>query len=198
MRAVAALVLLVSAAASASPRDEARRHFAEGSRLYRAAEYKGALAEFTAGYLAKPDPTFLFNIGQCDRMLGDLESAVRHYRAFLDQLPAAPNREAVKRFLAETEAALAQQRQAPPPPKESPPPPAPAPPPMVAQPAPPPTAPAPSEPKSVRRRWVLPVALGVTGALVVGAAIAVALIFLLPKDASIPATTAGNVGFLPR
>jgi hypothetical protein len=45
--------------------------------------YSEALSEFKAAYLAKPDASFLFNIGQCQRQLGMFEAAAKGYRAFL-------------------------------------------------------------------------------------------------------------------
>ena len=40
--------------------------------------------------LAKPDPAFLYNIGQCHRQLGDLEQAATLYRRFLTAAPNTP------------------------------------------------------------------------------------------------------------
>ncbi len=181
-------LLLVASAAAASPREEAMRHFDAGSRLYRAAEYKDALAEFTAGYLAKPDPRFLFNIGQCDRMLGDLPSAVKHLRAYLDQMPAAENRDAVKQFIAEAEAKLANPPPTVPPAGEP-----------KVEPA-PTTAPAPVpvkvEASRPRRPWVIGVIVAAV-VVVVGAVVGVTLALVLPNNAEIPSTSVGNVVFRP-
>jgi tetratricopeptide (TPR) repeat protein len=184
MRACVALLLFASVAA-ASPREEARRHFDAGSRLYRAAEYRAALDEFTAGYLAKPDPIFLFNIGQCDRMLGDLPAAIKHLRAYLEQMPNAENAGAVKQFIAEAQAQLAK-----------PPPTAPAEPKVEPNPTP---TPAPVETKSEtkpRRPWLIGVIVA-AAVVVVGAVVGVTLALVLPNDAAIPPTSVGNVVFRP-
>jgi hypothetical protein len=44
-------------------RSAAKAHYEAATRLYDIHEYEAALKECKAGYLAKPDPAFLFNIG---------------------------------------------------------------------------------------------------------------------------------------
>jgi hypothetical protein len=40
-------------------------HFETARRQFDVREYGKALEEYKAAYVAKPDPAFLFNIGQC-------------------------------------------------------------------------------------------------------------------------------------
>lgn len=49
--------------------DAARAHFKQGVKLYRDANYVGALAEFEAAYSAKPAPGALQNIALCHKAL---------------------------------------------------------------------------------------------------------------------------------
>lgn len=54
-----------------------------GNRLLAAKRYQEALAEYQAGYVIDHEPTFLYNIGQAQRLGGDCKSAFESYRAFL-------------------------------------------------------------------------------------------------------------------
>lgn len=65
---------------------EAKMHYDRAMKAYNALQdFRGALHEFQAAYVEKPDPAFLFNIAQCQRQLGAYEAAARSYRAFLNQ-----------------------------------------------------------------------------------------------------------------
>jgi hypothetical protein len=55
--------------AAAAATELARRHFKNGVRLYRDANYTAALAEFEAAYAAKPGPGSLQNIALCQKAL---------------------------------------------------------------------------------------------------------------------------------
>src|SRR5271157_514619 len=87
----------VSSASAQDDRDAAKAHFSRGTRLYQVGEYRQALDEFKAAHLAKPDPSFLYNIAQCHRQLGDLEQAVTMYKRFLAASPNAANRAEVEK-----------------------------------------------------------------------------------------------------
>src|SRR5437764_12992321 len=80
--------LLVPAARAAAPPPDAdtaaaKAHYLEGMKRYNLADYHAALDEFKQAYLAKADPVFLFNVGQCQRQLADYAAAEKSYRAFL-------------------------------------------------------------------------------------------------------------------
>jgi len=54
---------------------EAKRRYARGLKAYNLQEFKVALDEFRGAYVEKPDAVFLFNIGQCQRNLGQYDAA---------------------------------------------------------------------------------------------------------------------------
>lgn len=90
----------------------AKAHYEAATRLYDVHEYEAALKEYKEGYLAKPDPAFLFNIGQCYRRLGKTEQALEFFREYLRKAaPGDPNRPQVEariREAAERDGAKAQ------------------------------------------------------------------------------------------
>jgi tetratricopeptide (TPR) repeat protein len=95
-------------AARGAPADarvrSARAHYESGVAHYNLDEFAAALAEFTEAYRTKPDPSFLFNIAQCHRKLGNADAAVDFYRKYLRNMPDAPNRADVERLIAELRA----------------------------------------------------------------------------------------------
>ena len=171
------------AAGEAARLREAREHYEQAVAHYNLDELAPALAEFREAYRLKPDPSFLFNIAQCHRKLGDTDAALDFYRKYLRSLPDAPNRPDVERMIADLRA---RQAAAPatdatavaaaPPTAPPPAPAAPAPLPSV-RPAPPPDAmlasPGPAAPAPVYKRWWFWTALGavVAGAVITGVAL---------------------------
>jgi tetratricopeptide (TPR) repeat protein len=103
LTAAVVLTVLAPAAAHADPARlrEARAHYEQAVADYNLDEYAPALAEFREAYRIKPDPSFLFNIAQCHRKLGQNEAALDYYRKYLRNLPDAPNRADVERIVAE-------------------------------------------------------------------------------------------------
>ena len=90
------LVLLAAMAASPSSGAAAT---AKAERLTKRAitEYDGgdfdqALADAKQAYAIKPAPGLLYNLGQIQRALHHWEEAAFSYRAYLRELPDAPNR----------------------------------------------------------------------------------------------------------
>lgn len=105
------VVTAVSLAASGGARaagddslERARAHYERGERLYQVSRYREALEEFKEAYVVHPDPAFLFNIGQCHRLLRETEQALTFYRRYLRAVPDAPGRTEVERRIAELEA----------------------------------------------------------------------------------------------
>src|SRR5262245_13385065 len=86
---------LAGPARSQSPalRDEARRHFEQGLRLYNVQSYDEAIVEFKVGYQIDPRPEFLYALGQAQRMNHQCRAAIVSYESFLRTAPA-PHREA--------------------------------------------------------------------------------------------------------
>jgi tetratricopeptide (TPR) repeat protein len=79
-----------------TPSEIARRHFEEGSKHFQLGEFDKAIDEYKAGYKAKPDPMFLYNIGQAYRLKNDFQNALFFYRSYLSTAPNADNRAAVE------------------------------------------------------------------------------------------------------
>jgi len=66
----------------------AREHFERGRARQDAHDYAGAIEEYQSGYLLVPLPEFLFNIAQCNRLMGNRREAIAYYKRYLE---AAPN-----------------------------------------------------------------------------------------------------------
>ena len=101
---VLALSLAFPHLAHADNKATARAHYETATRLYDVGEYEKALAEFKSAYVAKDDPAFLFNIGQCYRKLGQEAEALNFFRRYLKKAPADdPNRAQVEARYRDTE-----------------------------------------------------------------------------------------------
>jgi tetratricopeptide (TPR) repeat protein len=105
-----ALALLVCGSAHADDRETAREAFRRGSQHYKLGEYKEALAEFKLAFRSYEDPSFLYNIAQCERQLGMREDAVREYRMYLTESHDAPNRDDVRALIDRLEKEIADER----------------------------------------------------------------------------------------
>lgn len=82
----------------------ARAHYETATRLYQLGEFDEALAEYKAAYVSKPDPAFLFNVGQCHRKLGRIDDAIAAYQGFLKRAEADdPSRAQVEAILRRTQ-----------------------------------------------------------------------------------------------
>ena len=109
----AALVLVVvllagvGVARAADPTAEkARAHFQQGDTYFKLEKYANALQEFEQAYLAKQDPSFLYNIAQCHRLMGNRVEAIRFYKRYLNDAPAAANRPVAEKHIRDLESAL--------------------------------------------------------------------------------------------
>lgn len=88
-----------------SAKASALAHFETAKRLFEVREYSKALEEYKAAYIAKPDPAFLFNIGQCHRKLGQNEQALDFFQQFLKKTSVDdPNRAQVEARIADIQA----------------------------------------------------------------------------------------------
>ena len=117
--ACAAAVLLsfvapVHGAPSDAAARESRRHFQAAEAHFKAGGFDAALAEYQAGYDAKPLPGFLINIAQCQRRLGDLKAARATYQKFVMVAPDSPLVPQAKAMVAELDKLLADLSNAPP------------------------------------------------------------------------------------
>jgi tetratricopeptide (TPR) repeat protein len=93
-------------ARAADPRTEsAREHSAQGDAYYKLEKYNNAIGEYEQAYLAKADPSFLYNIAQCHRLMGQNAEAIKFYRRFLNDAPNAPNRSVAEKHIKDLEEA---------------------------------------------------------------------------------------------
>ena len=93
----AAVTLLALAAGAAQARDAdpvavGRYHLRKANQLAGEDHCHSAIHEYTLAYQKLNDPVVLFNRGECYRRIHQDEKAVSDYRAFLEAVPAAPNR----------------------------------------------------------------------------------------------------------
>jgi hypothetical protein len=134
-----ALVVFPLAARAADDTQRAKELFQEGTTLFNLGEFDKAIEAWQEGYKAKPDPGFLYNIGQAYRLKGDPTKAIFFYRGYLRNAPKAPNRAEIEAKIAALQKEVNEHPAAPPPAPST------APPPVV----PPPVAPAPATPPPV-------------------------------------------------
>ncbi len=201
--------LLVSSAATAegtaADKAKAKAEYQRAQKSYDLGNFKEALTGYSEAYRLDARPAFLFNIGQCHRMLGEHERAVFFFDRFLSFYPPgkAPQDKLAHELLAEEEAKLKVERatkeEVPPPaaptqPVAAPPPALePAPFPVAAPPpAPPLIAPEPAagvehhEGSGITSKWWFWAAVGVVaaGAITTGA---VLVAKPHPRDTTLPA-----------
>jgi tetratricopeptide (TPR) repeat protein len=115
------LVLVLSLFANrafADDREQAQRHYSAGMAHYNLREYKEAIKDFEASYRLAPDPVFLFNLGQCHRLLKRDRDALYFYQAYLRARPDAENRVEVEKRIDALKKAVAALPPEPPPPPE--------------------------------------------------------------------------------
>ncbi len=106
---VVVLGLSSPAAVSAGDGDRAaaKAHYEAATKYYDLHEYEDAAKEYKAAYFAKPDPAFLFNIGQCYKRLGKSDQAVDFFREYLKKAPLdEPNRANAEARIRELESAI--------------------------------------------------------------------------------------------
>lgn len=92
IEALAVVLWLAPAPARADDVEEARHRFLSGEEQYARGSYEEAYASYEAAYRAAPLPDFLFNMGQCQRNLGNPSAALVLYRRFLAMNPPEERR----------------------------------------------------------------------------------------------------------
>jgi tetratricopeptide (TPR) repeat protein len=193
--------LLCASVAHADDVGAAKTHYQDGTKRYNLGDYEQALTEFKAAYLAKSDPAFLFNIGQCQRQLGLWDAAEKSYRGYLRESPSLPakNREEVKKLIAEMETAVKENRAKQPPQGTLPPEQTPAAAPVVTPAPVAATTPEPAKREPVRtpvyKKWWLWTIVGVVIAAGVGVGLGVGLTQSSSVSYPSATTTAGTVRF---
>jgi len=84
--------------------EEARQHFQLGRTFYDSGRFQQAVEEFEAAYKLSGRPQLLYNVYVAQRDVGELQKAVDALRAYLDQVPDAPDRVNLKARLSSLEA----------------------------------------------------------------------------------------------
>ncbi len=161
-----ALALVISSAsvATAQPRDEAGRRYAQAVSAFAASDFAAALSGFQETFVLTRRSEILINVAVCFQRLGRTHEAIASYRNYLALSGPSANRAAIERTVAQLERDLAATRS----------PTAPSTPPVETPPvvAPPVVTPAPSAPVWP---WV---AIGTGAALALGGG----LMFALQSD----------------
>lgn len=103
---------LLTGSAFADNRSLAREAYKEGTRQFEIGEYKAALENFKKAYVAYEEAAFLFNMAQCQRLLGEKPEALRSYRLYLRKIPNSPNRAEIENVISSLEAAIEQDKTA--------------------------------------------------------------------------------------
>src|SRR5262245_24158816 len=83
-------------ASGPSLEEEARLLFEAAEAYYKAEHYAEAREAYAKTYALVSSPGLLFNMAQCERLLGQKEQAVTHYRAFLEAEPKSPYRQEIE------------------------------------------------------------------------------------------------------
>jgi tetratricopeptide (TPR) repeat protein len=100
---VAILVLApAGAGAQEGQSDEAlaKQYYKLGEELYNRADYEGALKQFRQSHRYSKKPALLYNMARCYESLGQLTEAIKHYEAFLESSPQAPNAPVIRARIA--------------------------------------------------------------------------------------------------
>lgn len=200
------VVALAALPAAAQDKASAKAAYRRGMQHYNLDEIEQALVAFRDAYRAFEDPIFLFNIGQCQRRLGQHQAAISSFRAYLREVRDAPNRAEVEKLIekltidlereqkikeanAAAEAARLAEKQradaaAAAPPRVEP----------TVEVAPTPNVVSTSAPSQPRRhpRWMLGVVVG--GVVVVGLALGLGLGLGLPPRDTFPKLDGSNQG----
>jgi tetratricopeptide (TPR) repeat protein len=102
--------LQLAAPPARADRAAAREAYKQATRLFEVGDYKAALDAFKQAYLNHEDPAFLFNMAQCQRLLGAKQEAIRTYRLYLRKMPDSPNHAEVERIVTSLEEAVAKEK----------------------------------------------------------------------------------------
>ena len=94
------------AAAHAKGKTDAKEAFKRALQHYNLGDFKDALEGFKEAYLDYPDPSFLFNIGQCQRQLGLKQEALLSYRAYLREAVQPRNHDEVQNLIRNLEQSI--------------------------------------------------------------------------------------------
>lgn len=112
-RVLVAIVVLITARFARA--DGSETHYETGKQLYAAKDFVGAAAEFEAARAIDPQPRYVFNLAQAQRMAGQCAEAVRSYEAFLATAPVEAQAAVARAGIDKCKTQLQLQQQRPPP-----------------------------------------------------------------------------------
>jgi hypothetical protein len=101
------------ARAESAKKKKAKALFRKAEKAYNLAQFETALELYSKAYETLPMPGFLFNIGQCHRMLKNFEKAIFFYKGYLRGGRNIPNRKLVVELIRKAEAKLRKQNDSP-------------------------------------------------------------------------------------
>ncbi len=104
-------LLTMAATARAEDIEAAKAAYKAGAKHFNLGEYQPALERFKEAYRQHEDPLFLFNIAQCQRLLGHSSEAVLSFRAYLREAKHAGNRADVERLIEKLQQEIAMQEE---------------------------------------------------------------------------------------
>jgi tetratricopeptide (TPR) repeat protein len=84
----------------------AEAKYEEARKFYNLGEFDIALGLYRESYLLSGEPELLFNIGQCQRQLGQYEEARNSYKAYLRDVPDSTARDEIEELIASVEAKI--------------------------------------------------------------------------------------------
>lgn len=73
----------------------------EAQTLYDGGHYEQASESYRKAYAVVPAPELLFNLGQCQRLMGRSQRALKYFEAYLRLRPDAPHRPLVEQLIEE-------------------------------------------------------------------------------------------------
>lgn len=114
---VVAITVALGSTVTRADRDKARAAYEEAVRRYDLNEFQTALEYFKKAYLEYEEPSFLFNIAQCHRQMGDKQQAILFYRSYVRKVPDAANADEVRHLIATLDSALQREKEAAPVPR---------------------------------------------------------------------------------
>ncbi|HET6149653.1 MAG TPA: hypothetical protein VFH68_19100 [Polyangia bacterium] len=88
----------------------ARARARQGQAFYDLKRFQEAYLEYEQAYLIEQDPALLYNMGQCQRKLGNNEEALHFYRTYLRRVPKGPSAVEAEKRVRELEDATARTR----------------------------------------------------------------------------------------
>ncbi len=93
--------------------------FTEGQEQFEAGNYRVALTRFECSYDLVPHSNTLYNMGECAEALGEVDTAIRYFRTYLEEYPDAEGVTEIRTRLSALEARQEEPPPPPPPPGDS-------------------------------------------------------------------------------